>query len=94
MLPPEAIADPTGAVIREFGIVPAQVELMRRWGELIAAKLRGRAVPDIRTSQQNPHPMAIELTEAFGADVYRMKMALDRYHKASYEAALLRQGIG
>lgn len=89
----DAVADPTGATIAQYGIEEHR-DLMLRWGGLIAAKLRGRVLADVRTGQDPPNPLAEEIINAFGQDAYRIRNTLNEYHKASYEAELMRQGIG
>lgn len=91
----EQIANPTQAVIDEFLIPEEHHDLMRRWGEMIHGTFRG-AVPaySVRTDQTTAHPFAIELIGAFGTATFRYRDALIKYHRASFEAALIRKGIG
>lgn len=94
-LPLDALADPTGSVIREFQITDErEIALVRQWGEMIAARERKTyVVPAVRTGQTTPHPLAVELLKVFGTRTYKMRDALDRNHKASWDAQQIRQAM-
>ncbi len=79
---------PTDEFIAAFNITdPAQVDLVKRWSELIGQRMRGEDVPDIRPGT---HPLAHELFEAFGMETYVMRDKLFTAHRNF----ITRQGVG
>lgn len=86
------ISNPTQAVIEQFEIPAQHHDLMNRWGEMISAKFEGANI-DVRAGQTIAHPFAQELIAAFGLHAFKVRDAMLAYHRASFEAKLIRRGV-